>query len=76
MTVVFPSVFKNTKVVPVFKKNLSLDYISYLPISLLSNIEKILEKIMYKDCIPFSVTIILSITYSLASDNNILYLIP
>ena len=74
MTVVFPSVFKNTKVVHVFKK--SLDYISYLPISLLSNIEKILEKIMYKDCIPFSVTIILSITYSLASDNNILHLIP
>ena len=76
MTVVFPSVFKNTKVVPVFNFVLSLDYISYLPISLLSNIEKMLEKIMYKDCIPFSVTIILSITYSLASDNNILHLIP
>ena len=44
MTCVFPSVFKTAKVVPVFKK----DYSNYRPISLLSNIEKILEKLMYK----------------------------
>ena len=35
-------------VVPVFKKDSKLNYSNYRPISLLSNIEKILEKLMYK----------------------------
>ena len=48
MAGVFPSVLKTTKVVPVFKKDLKLDYSNYCPISLLPNIEKILEKLMYK----------------------------
>ena len=49
LTGVFPSVLKAAKVVPVFKKDSKLDYIvNYHPISLLSNIEKILEKLMYK----------------------------
>ena len=39
---------KNANVVPAFKKDSKLDYSKYLPISLLSNIEKILEKPMYK----------------------------
>ena len=47
-TGVFPSVLKTAKVVPVFKKDSKLDYSNYRPISLLSNIEKILEKLMYK----------------------------
>ena len=53
MTGVFPSVLKTAKVVPVFKKDSKLDYSSYLPISLLSNIEKILEKFMYKGLYTF-----------------------
>ena len=48
MTGVFPSVLKTAKVVPVFKKDSKLDYINYCPISLLSNIEKIIEKPMCK----------------------------
>ena len=48
MTGVFLSVFKTAKVVPVFKKDSKLNYSNYRPISLLSNIEKILEKLMYK----------------------------
>ena len=48
MTGVFRSVFKIEKVVPFFKKDSKLDYSNYHPISLLSNIEKILEKLMYK----------------------------
>ena len=48
MTSVFRSVLKTAKVVPVFKKDSKLDYSNYCPISLLSSIEKILEKIMYK----------------------------
>ena len=75
MTGVFPSVLKTAKVVPVFKKDSKLDYSNYRPISLMSNIEKILEKLI-RDYIPFSITIILSITYSLDLDNNIPHLIP
>ena len=48
MTGVFPSVLKTAKVVSVFKKDSKLDYSNYRPISLLSNIEKTLEKLMYK----------------------------
>ena len=47
-TGVFPSVLKTVKVVPVFKKDSKLDYNNYRPISLLSNIEKILEKLMHR----------------------------
>ena len=46
MTDVFPSVLKTG--VPVFKKDSKLAYSNYRPISVLSNIEKILEKHMYK----------------------------
>ena len=47
-TGVFPSVLKTAKVIPIFKKDSKLDYSNYRPISLLSNIEKILEKPMYR----------------------------
>ena len=49
------------QVVPVYKKDSKLDYQNYRPISLLSNIEKILEKLMYKRL------------YKFLNDNNILY---
>ena len=45
---IFPSVLKTPKVVPVFKKDSKLDYSNYRPISLLFNIEKILEELMYR----------------------------
>ena len=45
MTGVFPSVLKTGKVVPVFKKDSKLDYSNYRPISLLSNIDKILKNL-------------------------------
>ena len=48
MTFVFPSVLKTAKVVPAFENDSKLDYSNYRPISLLSNIEQILEKLMYK----------------------------
>ena len=48
MTGIFPSLLKTAKVVPVFKKDSKLDYSNYRPISLLSNIEQILEKPMHK----------------------------
>ena len=44
---VFPSILKTAKVIPVHKKDSQLDFSNYRPISLLSNIEKFLEKLMY-----------------------------
>ena len=44
-TGIFPSDLKTTKVILVHKKDSKLDCSSYRPISLLPNIEKILEKL-------------------------------
>ena len=60
-SLVFPSVLKFAKVVPVFQKDSKLDYSNYRPISLLSNIEKILEKLMYERL------------YTFLNNNNIVY---
>ena len=60
-TGIFPSVLNTVKVVPVFKKNSKLDYSNYYPISLLSNIEKILQKRMYERL------------YTFLNNSNIIY---
>ena len=44
----FPSVLKIAKVIPMHKKQSRVDYTNYRPISVLSNIEKIIEKLIYK----------------------------
>ena len=63
MTVVFPSVLKTAKVVPVFLNDSTFDYSNYHVITLLSNIEKILETLMYKRLyVPLLVTLISSVT--------------
>ena len=46
-TGVFTTILKVAKVIPVHKKDSKLDFSIYRPISLLSNIEKILERLMY-----------------------------
>ena len=61
MTGVFPSVLETAKVVPFFKKDSKLDYSNYRPISLLSNVKKTLEKLMYKRL------------YTFLNSNNIIY---
>ena len=58
MTGVFSSLLKTAKVVPVFKKDSKLLYNNYKTISLLSNIEKILEKYLL---------------YTFLNKNNIIY---
>ena len=60
MTNVFPLVLKTAKVV-VFKKDSKLDCSNYRPISLLSNIEKIIEKLVYKRL------------YTILNNNNIIH---
>ena len=76
MTDVFLFVLKTAKVVPVFKKDSKLDYSNYCLISLLWIIEKIVENLCIKDCMPFLITVTLSITYSLDLYNNILHFMP
>ena len=58
---VFPSILKIAKVIPLHKKESKLFYPSYRPISLLSNIVKIIEKIMYNRI------------YKFLDKNNIIY---
>ena len=58
---VFPPILKTAKVIPVHKKDSKLDFSNYRPISLLSNIEKILERLMYNRI------------YKLFPDNNFIY---
>ena len=50
---VFPSVLKLAKVIPVHKKDSKLDFSNYIPISLISNLDKILEKLMYTKIVKF-----------------------
>ena len=73
MTGVFPSVLKTARVAPVFKKDSKLDYSNYRPISLLSSNH---PSLCIRDCITFLIRIMLSITYSLDSDNSTLHPIP
>ena len=45
---IFPSILKTSKIIPIYKKKGSkLECSNYRPISLLSNIDKILERLMY-----------------------------
>ena len=44
----FSSVLEIPKVIPIHKKQTKVDYTNQRPISFLSNIEKIIEKLMYK----------------------------
>ena len=43
----FPTLVKTAKVIRIHKKQSKVDYTNYHPISLLSNLDKILEKLMH-----------------------------
>ena len=58
---VFPSLLKISKVVAIHKKDPKLDCCNYCPISLLSNVENVHEKLMYKR------------VYQFLTENNIIY---
>ena len=44
---IFPSILKTSKTIPIYKKGSKLECSNYRPISLLSNIDIILERLMY-----------------------------
>ena len=43
----FPTLLKTAKVIPIHKKDSKSNFTNYRPISLLSNLDKILEKLMH-----------------------------
>jgi len=57
----FPNILKIAKVLPIHKKGSMTDFNNYRPISLLSNLDKVLEKLIYK-CV-----------YGFLSDHKILF---
>ena len=68
----FPSYFKHSRVIPLFKKKGSTNNISnYRPISLLSNLSKILEKIVYNRVYSFFTRFNLFSDHHLVSDRDI-----
>ena len=52
-TGIFPEKLKVAKVIPIHKKDSKLEYSNYRPISLLSNADKILEKLMHNRLMKF-----------------------
>ena len=52
-TGIFPTILKTVKVIPIHKKDSKLEVSNYRPISLLSNIDKIFEKLMHSRLIEF-----------------------
>ena len=58
---IFPDLCKLSKIIPIFKKDDPLLCINYRPISLLSNISKLFEKLVYKRM------------YSFLDQNNLIY---
>ena len=63
----FPTPLKTAKVIPIHKKDSKSNFTNYLPISLLSNLDKILEKLMHRRLSTFLNIKILSTHYSLVS---------
>ena len=50
---IFPDIFKIAKVIPIFKSELQVLYNNYTPIFLLSNISKLIEKLIHKQVYTF-----------------------
>ena len=68
----FPTLLKTAKVIFIHKKELKLDDTNHRSISLLSNLDKILEKLMQNSSISFEMITGLFILSSLALDKNTL----
>ena len=49
----FPKILKQAKIIPIFKKGDQQDCSNYRPISLLSNISKIIEKLVHRQLYGF-----------------------
>ena len=52
-TAIFPTILKTAKVIPIHKRDSRLEVCNYRPVCLLSNIDKIFEKLMHSRLIGF-----------------------
>ena len=68
----FPTQLKSANVIPVFKKGDKLEVNNYRPISLISNISKVIEKLIHRRLNSFLEQIIFFIHLSLVSEIDIL----
>ena len=71
VTGTFPKNLKVARIIPIHKKGSKLSVDNYRPISLLSNINEIFEKLMYKRLYDFYVSKTLSMNYNLDLEINI-----
>ena len=69
---IFPSKLKMAKVLPLFKKNDPHIMDNYRPISLLTSISKLFEKVVFNQCLNIFTRIIYSMTANMVSANCIL----
>ena len=69
----FPDLLKFANVIPVFKKGDNLDYNNYRPISLISNIGKLIEMIVHKRHKRLNQAIKFSRVYQSADDTNLMF---
>ena len=70
-SVVFPSTLKIVNVAPFHKKDSKLDFSNYRPISFLSNLDKILKKLIYTRIFELFNQITNSALYNSVLDKNI-----
>ena len=75
-TAKFPTKMKICKINPVHKKESKLKISNYRPISLLSNLNKILKKLCICNYIPFWKKIIANMIYNSVFDKNTLQIMP
>ena len=69
---VFPLLLKTSKFISVYKKDTRLQCSNYRPISLLSNIGKVFERLMYNRLYTFSgKNSVIYMNYNLVLDRNI-----
>ena len=70
-TGLFPKILKQAKIIPIFKKGDQQDCNNYRPISLLSNISKIIENLFIGSFMDFLNLTTICISINLASGNSI-----
>ena len=68
---IFPSILKSSKIIAIYSKGSKLQCSNYRPISLLSNIDKVLERLMYNRFYNFLENFLFSLQFGLRQKYSI-----